>query len=170
MVTALTLLGIAAPSAHAQAVTVGPTFSVVGVQGVGLHPGLRLGYEPSPSASFELLADTSLDGRWDAGLGLAGRLWMVEDDGAGIYGLGRFAAGVAGRDQDVGPWTYLALGFGGRPVPLLDLAVAVGPEWAVTDGARWRSELSLSFVLSADTLGTGAGRGSVRHNPRAVPQ
>jgi hypothetical protein len=170
MVTALALLTLTLPLARAQALSVGPTFSVVGVQGAGLHPGLRIGYEPSPAASFELQGDSSFDGRWDAGLGLAGRLWMVEDDGAGIYGLGRFAAGLAGRDAALGPWTWLAIGFGGRPVPLLDLAVAVGPEWALTDGGRWRSELSLSFVLGPDTLGGGAGSGKVRHRPRAVPQ
>lgn len=162
------LLAALAGSAGAQALTVGPTLGVVGRGDVGLRPGLRVGYEPSEAAVLELAGDAGFDGRWDAGLSLAGHLWFAGDGSEGIYGLGRFTAGLSGDAGDFGPWTGLFVGFGGRPVPFLDVGVSVGPEWALTEGPRWRSDLAVSLIFGDGTFGGGPGRGKVRHHPRKL--
>ena len=155
-------------AAHAQAVTLSPTASVVGAHEVGVRAGLRIGFEPVPAASLELQGDASFDGLWDAGLGLAGRWWVNPADvqGEGIFLLGRFNAGFSGYTHEVGPWTGMAIGFGGRPISLLNIEASVGPEWTLNEGAGWRTELSLGFVLGPDTVG---GKNQ-RHHPRPIPK
>ena len=59
--------------ASAGAISIGTTGSVVGADGVGVRPGLSVGYLPTPSTALELHGDSSFDGAWDVGLVLAGR-------------------------------------------------------------------------------------------------
>ena len=102
--------------AHAGALSMGLTGSVVGAGSVGIRPGLTLGYLPTPSAALELHGDSDLDGSWDVGLVLAGRWYPSPrlEPGQGIFLLGRGGAGIAGVGSDLGPWTTLGAGFGAR--------------------------------------------------------
>lgn len=160
---------LASSLALAQSVSVGPSVGVVGDPSIFVRPGLRVGFEPSPSAALELLGDVNPVGtHWDGGLGLVGRLWLgnsVASDGEGLFLMGRFVAGMSGEYGKVGPWTGIFAGFGGRPVPAINLEASFGPEWTLPAGARWRTDLSVSFVI--DTQGGGGG-GTVRHHPRKI--
>ncbi|MCB9780436.1 MAG: hypothetical protein H6742_17860 [Alphaproteobacteria bacterium] len=149
------------------AVSVAATGAVVGAADIGIRPGLRVGYEPVPEGGIELAGDLATDlAAWDTGLSLVGRLWLTPDPGQGVFLSGRATAGIAARDDVLGPWTGLHVGFGARPTPLFQVEATGGPEWAVTDGPRWRTELSLGFVLGAHTVGSD----SVRHGRiRKVP-
>lgn len=153
--------------AHAGALSMGLTGSVVGAGSVGLRPGLTLGYLPTPSAALELHGDSDLDGSWDVGLVLAGRWYPSPrlEPGQGIFLLGRGGAGIAGVGSDLGPWTTLGAGFGARPAPWISVEAFAGPEWAMADGGRWRTGLNLSFLLDSDT-----GSGSTRHRVKRKPQ
>ena len=156
--------------AMAQSVAVGPTLGVVGESSIFVRPGLRLGYEPAPMASLELHGDINPAAtQWDAGLALAGRLWLNQSEyqGEGLFLLGRFSAGFSGSFGKIGPFTGVYGGFGGRPAPWLNIEASFGPEWASPVGARWRTELGVSFVIDP---GANPGGGSVRHHPRKVPR
>lgn len=170
MVSPLLALVLAAAPAWAGG-TISPLFGVTsGSDGIGMRPGLRVGYEPLPAAALEAQGDMSLEGAWSAGLALAGRGFFGPNpqDGEGIFALGRFGVGMGGSDDAYGPWMGLFGGFGARPVPGFEVAVSVGPEWVFEDAARFRSELALSWVIGPDTFG-GPGRGHIRHKPRKVP-
>jgi len=140
--------------------SVGVTGSVVGANSVGIRPGVSLGYLPTPSTALEIHADLGFEGSWDAGLMLAGRLFLPPggSPGQGIFLLGRAGAGMAGTDGQVGPWTTLAGGFGARPMPRLSLEAFAGPEWAMADGGRWRTGLTISTLFGGDL-----GGDTVRH-------
>ena len=73
---------------------------------------------------------------------------------------------VLGRRTDgvVGPWTTLAGGFGARPVHWLSLEAFGGPEWAMADGGRWRTGVTLGTVF-----GGGHGAKTVRRKPTRKP-
>ena len=135
--------------ASAGAISVGTTGSVVGADGVGVRPGLSVGYLPTPSTALELHGDSSFDGAWDVGLMLAGRWYPSPalEPGRGIFLLGRLGAGVSGVEADVGPWTTLAGGFGARPNDWLSVEAFAGPEWSMSAGGGWRTGLSVSFLF-----------------------
>jgi hypothetical protein len=146
--------------------SVGLTGSVVGAESVGVRPGISLGYLPTPGTAIELHGDMGVDGAWDAGLMLAGRLYLPAGGtpGQGIFLLGRVGAGIAGTDGTVGPWTTIAGGFGARPVSWLSIEAFGGPEWAMADGGRWRTGLTVSTVF-----GGGQGKKNERHRPDRKP-
>ena len=156
----LLVAALGAAPAWAGEGSVGITGSVVGAQSVGVRPGISLGYLPTPSTALEIHADLGFEGSWDAGLMLAGRLFLPpgDDPGQGIFLLGRAGAGMAGTNGLVGPWTTLAGGFGARPTPRLSLEAFAGPEWAMADGGRWRTGLTISTVFGGDR-----GGDTVRH-------
>ena len=161
----LLALALAGPAAWAQEASVAVTTSVVGAESVGVRPGLAVGFLPTPSTALELHGDYQLDGAWDAGLMLAGRLFLPPGEpGQGIFLLGRVGAGIAGTDGVVGPWTTLAGGFGARPVHWLSLEAFGGPEWAMADGGRWRTGVTLGTVF-----GGGHGAKTVRRKPTRKP-
>lgn len=162
------LLGLLLASGAASAAgTVAPYVALVGPDSV--RPGLRLGYEPLPSASVDVLGDVSMDGDLTAGLSLTGRGFFTGDDGTGLFVLGRFGVGLASEAEQVGPWLGLLGGFGARPVRGLEVAVSTGPDWSIDSGGRWRTELSVGWVFDRDTFRSRPGQGTIRHRPRPVP-
>ena len=166
------LLALAAP-AGAQALTFAPTAVVQGADGeMGLRPGLRLGFEPIHQVALELAGDLSAGSTesldYDLGLGLAGRGWLIGDGSEGLFVLGRVTIGAARVSDELGPWTSLGGGFGGRLVPWFGLEASTGPEWAAGSSMRWRSELTAQVVLPLDQLGPRPGHGSVWHRPRPI--
>ncbi len=162
MLVILTVLGVAQAG-----VTVGPALAVVGSSGMALRPGLRVGFEPTPEAALEIIGDSTFSGEWDLGAALAGRLYLSprSPPGVGLYGLGRLTAGLSGEDQTAGPWTGLSLGFGARPSPQVGFEASFGPEWAMAEGPRWRTELGICVVFD----GSGGARRGRRHHPRPIP-
>ena len=171
MVGALALALLAGP-AHAAGATLAPFFAVTGNDGdATLRPGLRFGYEPVPSAALEVQGDVSPDLAWDAGLALAGRAFFGPGEpGDGLFILGRLAAGLSGFESDIGPMTGLYGGFGARPIPGLEIAVSAGPEWACAHGGRWRTELTVGWVIHDGTFRSKPGQGKVRHKPNPIPE
>ncbi len=170
MVGALLLALVGAPQAEAAALTLTPTAGVVGGDGVGVRPGLRLGFEPVPQAAIELMGDMDLDDGWDAGVALAGRSFLVQPDlGEGLYLLGRFTVGMSGDAGDVGSWTGLFGGFGVRPTSAFLIEASAGPEWAVNNRAGWRTELSVGLVFGNGGWSAGVGSGNVRHGNLREP-
>lgn len=145
-----------------------PYVALVGPDSV--RSGLRLGYEPLPSASVDLLGEVSTDGDFVGGLSLTGRRFFTGgEDGTGLFLLGRFGVGMASEAQTMGPWLGVFGGFGARPVSGLELAVATGPDWAIESGGRWRTELTVGWVFDRDTFRSKPGQGTIRHRPRPVP-
>ena len=172
MVAALALaLALFAGPAHAASATIAPSFAVTGKDSVAtMRPGLRVGYEPIPATALEVQGDVSPEGEWDAALALAGRgFFGTSGPGEGLFVLGRLAAGLSGFKSEIGPMTGLYAGFGARPVPGLELAVSTGPEWAFADGGRWRTELSVGWVIREGTFRSKPGQGKVRHKPNPIP-
>lgn len=166
----LLLALLVAPSAEAAALTLAPTVGVVGSDGVGLRPGGRLGFEPVPQAALEVLGDSDLAGAWDLGLALAGRGFLTQPDlGEGLYLLGRFTVGMSGNEVATGSWTGLYGGFGVRPSSAFFVEAAVGPEWAVQNDARWRTELSVGVVFGNGGWSGGVGTGNIRHGKLRKP-
>jgi len=161
------MLSLLLATASAGAMSVTPLAGVVGANDVGVRPGLRVGYEPVPEASLELVGDYGLSG-WDAGLAATGRAWFLGDGSEGLYALGRLTVGMAGSEAALGPWTGFSLGFGGRPASWLDIQASAGPDWAGIDGMRWRTELALGFVIPTDGFGGRAGQGNVWHRPKKI--
>lgn len=154
--------------AQAQSLTVSPTIGVVGGTEIGARPGLRIGFEPVSAASLEVQGDADFAGAWDAGLGLAGRMFFLSpSDGEGLYLLGRFNTGISSRDGDIGSWTAISGGFGARPASVWFVEASAGPEWA--QGAGWRTDLALGVVFGGAGIGSKPGQGSVRHRPREIP-
>lgn len=148
--------------------SVAPYLALVGPD--SLRPGLRVGYEPVPAASLDVQGDISMDGDVTAGLALSGRgFFGGRDDGTGLFALGRLGVGMASEDASVGPWLGLFGGFGARPVPGMEIAVATGPDWAIESGGRWRTELTVGWVFDKDSFRGKPGSGTIRHRPRPVP-
>jgi len=155
-------------TASAGSASVAPYAALVGPD--SLRPGLRIGYEPLPAASVDLQGDVSLDGDVTAGLGLTGRGFMGgRDDGTGVFLLGRVGVGMANEQDVLGPWLGLFGGFGARPIPGLEVAVATGPDWAIESGGRWRTELTVGWVIGEGAFKARPGSGTIRHRPRPVP-
>lgn len=170
MVSALLIALAAGPSAQAMALTLAPTAAVVGGDSVGVRPGLRLGFEPVSAAALEVMGDVDLQGAWDLGLALAGRGYLTDPgSGEGLYVLGRFTVGMSGDDTATGSWTGLYGGFGIRPTSVFFVEASAGPEWAVNNGARWRTDLALGLVFGNGGWGGGVGQGNVRHRATRKP-
>jgi hypothetical protein len=164
LLSALLLTG----SASAASGSVAPYVALVGPD--SLRPGLRVGYEPLPAASVDLQGDVSLDGDVTAGLGLTGRGFVGgRDDGTGVFVLGRLGVGMASEQDVLGPWLGLFGGFGARPIPGLEVAVATGPDWAIESGGRWRTELTVGWIIGEGTFKSKPGTGNIRHRARPVP-
>lgn len=163
----LTALLLSAPASAASG-SVAPYLALVG-QG-SLRPGLRIGYEPLPAASVDIQGDVSMDGDLTGGLALTGRGFLGGgDDGTGVFALGRLGVGLASEADVLGPWLGLFGGFGARPVPGLEVAVATGPDWAIESGGRWRTELTVGWIIGSGTFKPKPGSGNIRHRPRPVP-
>ncbi|MEC7948379.1 MAG: hypothetical protein VX265_12500 [Myxococcota bacterium] len=168
MVAALLATLLAAAPAAAASTSVAPYVALVGADSV--RPGLRFGYEPLPAASIDLQGDVSTDGDVTAGLALTGRgFFGGRDDATGLFMLGRLGVGVASEADLIGPWVGLFGGFGARPMPGLEIAVSTGPDWATEAGGRWRTELTVGWVIGKGTFKPKPGSGMIRHRPRPVP-
>ena len=174
MVGALLGLSCLLGMAHGQEITASVVTGAVTSSPIGLRPGLRVGYEPSPLASLEVVglagiqpgASDALGVGWEAGLGLSGRAWLIGAPGDGLFLVGRITAGVgADPSARIGPWVAPGGGFGGRIGGRLNIEATAGPEWTTVSGGRWRTELNLGCVF-----GLGRSGNTVRHRPRRPPR
>ena len=161
--------------AWGQAVGVHAMTGAIAPSPIGVRPGVRLSYEPAPSASLDLMgaaglepfAQGGLGPGWEWGLGLTGRLWITEPRD-GLFVLGRTNVGLAGEpDGRVGPWFGGYAGFGGRVNGVVNIEAAIGPEWSAHDPAGWRTELSIGVMFDAEN---DRRRGRTRHRPGKPPR
>lgn len=174
MVATILSLSFLLGTASAQGLSASAVTGAVTSSPIGLRPGFRVGYEPSPLASLEAVglagiqpgAASDLGVGWEAGLGLSGRAWLTGAPGDGLFLLGRITAGVgADPAARIGPWVAPGGGFGGRISDRLNIEATVGPEWTTVSGGRWRTELNLGYVFGLVRSGD-----TVRHRPRRLPR
>lgn len=178
MVTSLLLAaGLLSGAAHAQAVSVSAVSGAITSSPIGLRPGVRVAYEPTPVAAIEAIgiaglepwAPSYLGVGWEAGLGLSGRAWITGAQRDGLFLLGRVNAGVTGEPNGfVGPWFATGVGFGGRISGRLNIEATVGPELVAFDPSRWRTELSIGYVFDAQNQRRSSG--TTKHRPRKPPR
>ena len=175
--TGLLLLPVLAGAADAQAQALGvhAMTGAISTSPLGVRPGLRLSYEPAPSASIDLMGAAGLEPwaahglgpGWEAGLSLSGRLWFTEPRD-GLFALGRVCSGVAGEpDGRLGPWMGTFVGFGGRIDSLVNIEAAVGPEWSAHAPQAWRTELSVGILFDSQS---GRRKPTSKHRPRKPPR
>jgi len=163
-------------AAHAQAFSAAAVTGAVTSSPIGLRPGARIAFEPTPSAALEGIAlaglepwdPSSLGVGWEAGLGLSGRAWITGVPRDGLFLVGRVNAGVSGEpDGRIGPWVATGGGFGGRIAGRVNIEATVGPEWAAFDPGRFRTELSIGYVFDAQSEPRSGN--TTRHRPRKPP-
>jgi hypothetical protein len=165
---------LSASVAFGQAVSIAAISGAVSSSPVGLRPGGRVAFEPTPVAALEAMAVAGLEPwspdtlgiGWEAGLGLSGRAWISGAPTDGLFLLGRVSSGISGNpDAQIGPWLALGGGFGGRISSRLNIEATVGPEWMPFDSGRWRTELSIGYVFDKSNQ-----PGTTRHRPRPIPR
>ncbi|MEL6341757.1 MAG: hypothetical protein AAFV53_01395, partial [Myxococcota bacterium] len=142
-----------------------------------VRPGGRIGFEPNPYAAIELTGSAGVDAWsprdvdliWEAGLGISGRLWFTGQPRNGLFVLGRFNIGATGDQRaQVGPWTGLGVGFGGRVASIFNVEATISPEWVANYGARYRTELSVGVVF--DSQRKRRQTNTIKHRPRKPPR
>ena len=178
MVTSLLIASsLLSGAAHAQAVSASAISGAITSSPIGLRPGARFAYEPTPAAAIEAIGIAGLEPwdpavlgvGWEAGLGLSGRAWITGVPRDGLFLLGRVNAGLTGEpDGRVGPWVATGAGFGGRIAGRLNIEATVGPELVAFDPTRWRTELSIGYVFDAQNQPRRPG--TTKHRPRKPPR
>ena len=178
MLSALLPLMLSTGVAQAQSFTVSPSAVLLGVSAPEVRPGLRVGFEPIPELALEVFGDVGFNGgdqpaNMSVAGAISGRAWLVGDGFTGAYLVGRGAIGMsswltyaANDPVRYGPLVGVYGGFGGRPVPWLNLEALTGPELSVggyrigSDRTALRTEMTASIVINLD-----AGSGNVKHRP-----
>lgn len=141
--------------ALAQSVSVGPMAAVVGHD---FRPGVRVSASPSPSLAIESQFDMgTLNGAWDAGIGIVGRAWLVDGHDGGLYLLGRGIVGARSNEaHDLRPWMLTVGGVGGQ-LGMFYTEADVGLDWGMPS---FRTEISVGVVFEG-----GGGSRWQRHRP-----
>ena len=175
MLSALLPLMLSTGVAQAQSFTISPSAVLLGVSSPEVRPGLRVGFEPIPELALEVFGDLGFNGNdqptnMSVAGAISGRAWLVGDGATGAYLTGRGAIGmsswIAADSVRYGPLVGVYGGFGGRPVPWLNLEALTGPELSVggyrvrSDRTALRTEMTASIVINLD-----AGAGNVKHRP-----